>query len=204
MRKLVALVLVLCFAFSTACAMAEDKQELKVGSMIFQLPADAVSAGPVMAGAGYEAQIFMNEKFVIVLATLDLDTIEANVVPADGQHFLRRLIKDDNGQTLADESVTYTTMDWALQLLVGADAATALATTDTATAHHPFGADGLDQPNGQTQLHVYNQIMGYISTCRNGTGVFISTMLNQGVTDADPYPLGVEIAGCVAPADAQE
>ena len=202
MRKLAALVLALCLVFGAMCAMAEDKQEVKVGNMLFHIPADAVSGGAPFTGPGLEGQIFMNEKFIIVLATLDLDTIEANVTADDGTFVRHRVTDATTGEVIESSTIAMTTMEWALQLFGLTDADTAFTITMSSNAYNPLGIEDKDKPNGEEQYRNYSDTAGFISTSRNGTGIFISTMLNQGATDADPYELGVEIASIITPADA--
>lgn len=206
MRKLVASVLALCLAFSATCAMAEkgattfsgnvsyhiptdsELKDIKVGNMNFRIPVDAVSDGDPIISEGLEAHTFTNNEHIIVIATLDLDTIEANVTPAEGQEFFKITVSDSNNEPILDSSVAQTSMFWALQLIVGMDAKSAISTTQGGSRPtYPLGYDGRDLPNGEEQLYGFNNKICWLSTSREGTGIFIIVMVNQGVAEPESY-----------------
>lgn len=223
MRKLVALVLALCLVFSATCAMAEkgattfsgsvsyhtptdsELKDIKVGNMNFRIPVDAVSDGDPIISEGLEAHTFTNNEHMIIIATLDLDTIEANVTPAEGQEFFKITVSDSNNEPILDSSVAQTSMFWALQLIAGMDAKSAIhATQGGSRPTYPLGYDGRDLPNGEEQLYGFNNKICWLSTSREGTGIFVIVMVNQGVAEPesyDHYGLALSIGANVRVAD---
>lgn len=207
MRKLAALVLALCLVFGAMCATAEkgattfsgnvsyhiptdsELKDTKVGNMNFRIPVDAVSDGDPIISEGLEAHTFTNNEHMIIIATLDLDTIEANVTPAEGQEFFKITVSDSNTkEPILDSSVAKTSMFWALQLIAGMDAKSALSATQGGSCPtYPLGYDGRDLPNGEEQLYGFNNKICWLSTSRDGTGIFIIVMVNQGGAEPEFY-----------------
>lgn len=206
MRKLAALALALCLVFGAMCAMAEkgattfsgnvsfhiptdsELKDTKVGNMNFRIPVDAVSDGDPIISEGLEAHTFTNNEHMIIIATLDLDTIEANVTPAEGQEFFKITVSDSNNEPILDSSVAQTSMFWALQLIAGMDAKSAIHVTQGGSrSKYPLGYDGRDLPNGEEQLYGFNNKICWLSTSREGTGIFVIVMVNQGVAEPESY-----------------
>lgn len=180
MRKLVALVLALCFVCCMTGAAAEGTQEVKLGKMTLQIPADLVAQGSYTdEEQGIGMSLSAGEAYNLIITTMDMDVVQA------GNQGLERL-EDDNA----------TATNWSVRLFGGLDGETAKLFLDRSR-------DMTLQEREWKVIETVGLIM--LTYCSQGTGISIMIAPNGGTSlGQDELLIAYDIACSLQVEDAEE